>query len=556
MNLTDKARRGSQEAMEALFDMTKNDVAYLCRLLLGDSQAASVAVPRIYRSLWEQVLAGRITTEEDFAQAALVKTAAFCKTVLTKKASKSFRIPQNRDFVLGMGEGRLSLQGEPWELAVDNLPPLHRFLYVLPVLCGYTQAQLAKLFHTNEETVRLAQVAEAICLKRLFAALSRLLGREISLTQEEFHRALKANRPRAEVPPTVDSAVLHAIRAVCRPIQRRLAKKRKRVALAAGTVWWCWSASPGASCTPLWPGTGERLRKSRLCLLRGGGVQRRGDFQRNLRRVPGELHPFRKLHCLRGHQLLRNLRRGQRSCLSQRGKPACGLAFSRKKYLTDGPLCGYIKRVWRPRCRPWKENPMEQKTLLITGFEPFQQETINPSWEAVALLPETIGPWRLEKLRLPVVFGKAADLAIARAQQLCPQAILAVGQAGGRGAVTPELVAINTRDAAIPDNEGNAFQGQPVVPGGGDGYFATAPVRQMVQAAAAQGIPCKLSYTAGAYVCNDLFYRLLHQYRGTGVLVDFIHVPFLPEQAKNGEPSMALADMARALEVLILALEP
>ena len=76
------------------------------------------------------------------------------------------------------------------------------------------------------------------------------------------------------------------------------------------------------------------------------------------------------------------------------------------------------------------------------------------------------------------------------------------------------------------------------------------------QAAAAQGIPCKLSYTAGAYVCNDLFYRLLHQYRGTGVLVDFIHVPFLPEQAKNGEPSMALADMARALEALILALEP
>ena len=181
---------------------------------------------------------------------------------------------------------------------------------------------------------------------------------------------------------------------------------------------------------------------------------------------------------------------------------------------------------------------MEQKTLLITGFEPFQQETINPSWEAVALLPETIGPWRLEKLRLPVVFGKAADLAIARAQQLCPQAILAVG------------------DASIPDNEGNAFQGQPVVPGGGDGYFATAPVRQMVQAAAAQGFPCKLSYTAGAYVCNDLFYRLLHQYRGTGVLVDFIHVPFLPEQAKNGEPSMALADMARALEALILALEP
>ena len=236
-------------------------MAYLCRLLLGDNQASGVAVPRIYRSLWEQVLAGRITTEEDFAQAALVKTAAFCKTVLTKKDSKSFRIPQNRDFVLGMGEGRLSLQGEPWELAVDNLPPLHRFLYVLPVLCGYTQAQLAKLFHTNEETVRLAQVAEAICLKRLFAALSRLLGREISLTQEEFHRALEANRPRAEVPPTVDSAVLHAIRAVCRPIQRRLAKKRKRVPWPPAP-WWCWSASPGASCTPLVAGDGGEAAES------------------------------------------------------------------------------------------------------------------------------------------------------------------------------------------------------------------------------------------------------------------------------------------------------
>lgn len=404
MNLTDKARRGSQEAMEALFDMTKNDVAYLCRLLLGDNQAASVAVPRIYRSLWEQVLAGRITTEEDFAQAALVKTAAFCKTVLTKKDSKSFRIPQNRDFVLGTGERS------------GKAPPLSPPRWRNPA----------------------------------------------------------PRRLPARVPP--------------RP--RR---------------------APPFPKAPLFPRT-PLLPKAPPWTAKPPEPERKAS-------LPGWL-------------------------------------FRAKKHLTDAPLCGYIKRVWRSGCRPWEEKRMEQKTLLITGFEPFQQETINPSWEAVALLPETIGPWRLEKLRLPVVFGKAADLAIARAQQLCPQAILTVGQAGGRGAVTPELVAINTRDAAIPDNEGNAFQGQPVVPGGGDGYFATAPVRQMVQAAAAQGFPCKLSYTAGAYVCNDLFYRLLHQYRGTGVLVDFIHVPFLPEQAKNGEPSMALADMARALEALILALEP
>ena len=236
MNLTDKARRGSQEAMEALFDMTKNDVAYLCRLLLGDNQASGVCgAPH----LPQPVGAGARRAHHHrggLRPGRPGENSGFLQNRPRQKGLQVLPHPPKPGFVLGMGEGRLSLQGEPWELAVDNLPPLHRFLYVLPVLCGYTQAQLAKLFHTNEETVRLAQVAEAICLKRLFAALSRLLGREISLTQEEFHRALEANRPRAEVPPTVDSAVLHAIRVVCRPIQRRLAKKRKRVALAAGTV--------------------------------------------------------------------------------------------------------------------------------------------------------------------------------------------------------------------------------------------------------------------------------------------------------------------------------
>ena len=331
MNLTDKARRGSQEAMEALFDMTKNDVAYLCRLLLGDNQASSVAVPRIYRSLWEQVLAGRITTEEDFAQAALVKTAAFCKTVLTKKDSKSFRIPQNRDFVLGMGEGRLSLQGEPWELAVDNLPPLHRFLYVLPVLCGYTQAQLAKLFHTNEETVRLAQVAEAICLKRLFAALSRLLGKGDfpypGGVSPGFEGKPSPGRGAAHCgfrrPSRHPGCVQAHPKAPGEKAQARGLGRRHRG--GAGLP------HRGHRVRLCGRGRGRGCGKHRLCLLRGGGVQRRGDFQRNLRRVRGELHPFRKLHCFRGHRFFRKLRCGQRSCLIEMGKPACGLAFSRKK---------------------------------------------------------------------------------------------------------------------------------------------------------------------------------------------------------------------------------
>lgn len=198
---------------------------------------------------------------------------------------------------------------------------------------------------------------------------------------------------------------------------------------------------------------------------------------------------------------------------------------------------------------------MQEKKLLITGFEPFHGEVINPSWEAVSLLPEQVGPWRLTKLRLPVVFGKGAALAEEAARKLSPQGILSVGQAGGRDSVTPELVAVNLRNASIPDNEGNMPQGEAVVPGGWDGYFSTVPARELAQKLSRQGLPCKLSYTAGTYVCNDVFYTLLHRFREEGVPVGFVHVPFLPEQAGEGQPSMAIEEIARVLEALILALE-
>lgn len=194
-------------------------------------------------------------------------------------------------------------------------------------------------------------------------------------------------------------------------------------------------------------------------------------------------------------------------------------------------------------------------TLLITGFEPFQQEPINPSWEAVAALPSDIGPWHLEKLRLPTVFGQAAELALARAAVLKPQAILSLGQAGGREAVTPEVVAVNLQDARIPDNAGNQPQGEPIVPAGWDGYFTTLPVRSLAQQAAEKGFPCRLSYSAGTYVCNDVFYRLLHHYKPTETRVGFIHVSFLPIQAKEGQPSLSLTQITEVLEFLIGALE-
>ena len=168
---------------------------------------------------------------------------------------------------------------------------------------------------------------------------------------------------------------------------------------------------------------------------------------------------------------------------------------------------------------------MESKTLLITGFMPFGGEDRNPSWEAVHALPAHIGEWKLVKLLLPVEFGNAARIAIERAEACKADAILSIGLAAGRTSVTPELVGVNVRDASIPDNAGQAFNGDPIRPDGPAAYFSTLPVREMTRAITDAGIPAKLSYTAGAYVCNDLLYTLLDHFSGMQTRVAFVHIP-------------------------------
>lgn len=191
------------------------------------------------------------------------------------------------------------------------------------------------------------------------------------------------------------------------------------------------------------------------------------------------------------------------------------------------------------------------KKLLITGFDPFGGETINPAWEAVKLLPNVIGEYELVKLEIPTVFGKAAQTVLESAETEKPDRILCIGQAGGRKAVTPEMIGVNLRHASIPDNAGVQPQDEPIVPDGPAAYFATVPVRAMVQAIQNAGLPASVSYSAGVYVCNDTLYTLLHRYAGTDVEVGFIHVPFLPQQAPEGVPSMALEDITHALKAAV-----
>ena len=194
------------------------------------------------------------------------------------------------------------------------------------------------------------------------------------------------------------------------------------------------------------------------------------------------------------------------------------------------------------------------KKLLMTGFDPFGGADRNPAREAVMTLPSVIGDYEIIPLEIPTVFGTAAETVLRTAQELCPNAILCIGQAAGRATITPEVVGINLRNASIPDNAGNQPQHTPVVEGAPAAYFSTLPVREMVAAIQGAGLPSSLSYSAGVFVCNDLLYTLLHHYDGTTTRVGFIHIPCLPEQAKEGCPSLPLHDIVRGLTAAIEAI--
>ena len=193
--------------------------------------------------------------------------------------------------------------------------------------------------------------------------------------------------------------------------------------------------------------------------------------------------------------------------------------------------------------------------LLLTAFEPFGGEALNAAREAVSALDAPEG-LQLCRLLVPTVFGLAGDTvweAIARER---PDAVLCVGQASGRAALTPERAALNLRDASIPDNAGNRPVDEPVVPGGPAAYFTTLPLREMAEAIRRAGLPAAISSSAGTFVCNDLLYTLLYRIEREGLPIrcGFLHVPCLPEQAAEGIPSLPLEDTVRGLAAAVAAL--
>lgn len=196
------------------------------------------------------------------------------------------------------------------------------------------------------------------------------------------------------------------------------------------------------------------------------------------------------------------------------------------------------------------------KTVLVTAFEPFGGETINPSWEAVrALEGKAIGGARIVARQLPVVFSDVLGVLYAAMDEVEPDLILSVGQAGGRSDITVERIGINVDDARIADNAGQQPVDEPIVADGPAGYFSTLPIKAIVAALRSAGIPASVSQTAGTFTCNRVMYGLLHRLhaQGNGVRGGFVHIPYLPEQAAQhpGAPSMARESVMQALEIAI-----
>ncbi|MGL4970822.1 pyroglutamyl-peptidase I [Cetobacterium sp.] len=197
--------------------------------------------------------------------------------------------------------------------------------------------------------------------------------------------------------------------------------------------------------------------------------------------------------------------------------------------------------------------------VLITGFDPFGGESINPAWEAVNAMQDVIDGIELVKLQIPTVFKKSAEKLFAGIEEHKPDIVMCIGQAGGRYDISVERVAINMDDGRIPDNEGYQPIDTAVYEDGENAYFATLPIKGIVEEIKAAHIPASVSNTAGTYVCNHIMYSLLYYISKNNLNIKggFIHVPYITQQVvdKKNMPYMEVATITKALESAVKALK-
>ena len=196
--------------------------------------------------------------------------------------------------------------------------------------------------------------------------------------------------------------------------------------------------------------------------------------------------------------------------------------------------------------------------ILVTGFDPFGGEKVNPALEAVKSLPSEIHGAEVHWVAIPTVFYQSAEVLEAEINRYHPDAVLCIGQAGGRASLTPERVAINQDDARIPDNQGNQPIDTSICLDGQAAYFSTLPIKAMVKAIKEVGLPATVSNTAGTFVCNHLMYQALYlaDKKFPNMRAGFMHIPYMTEQVVNkpNTASMNLTDIVRGIEAAIGAI--
>lgn len=196
--------------------------------------------------------------------------------------------------------------------------------------------------------------------------------------------------------------------------------------------------------------------------------------------------------------------------------------------------------------------------LLITGFDPFGGEKINPAWEAVKALPSKVGNVEVIKLQIPTIFHESTKVLLEGIEEHKPDVTICVGQAGGRYDISMERVAINIDDARIEDNVGNQPVDEAIYLDGDSAYFTNLPIKAMVEEAKAEGVPSSVSNTAGTFVCNHIMYSLMYHINKSNVTKKggFIHVPYIPAQVigKKNTPFMELTSITKGLEAAIRAI--
>lgn len=194
--------------------------------------------------------------------------------------------------------------------------------------------------------------------------------------------------------------------------------------------------------------------------------------------------------------------------------------------------------------------------FLLTGFAPFGGSRINPSYEAVRRLPETLGEHRIFRAELPVVYGQCGEVLAELIERVQPDCVLCFGQAAGREGISLESTAVNVKAASAPDNAGVTFSGEKIDPAGPESLRARLPLKELCALLKDAGLPTKISYSAGTYVCNDLFYNMLRyaEENEPRLMCGFIHLPVDESQLSGfapGTPFMPTSEVVRAMRLMI-----